>query len=210
MTAPTQKQIPYVCVSKDILWVQSIYWLTTKPRKQQVDHNCTFTLSIQIIGLQVGSNFCLPFISIAEQFLLVVQQLLSSFCRKLKVGALQQSHIGTTWVWWQKFYLCNHQPMPQQSNTLLKYDVDTELPTFVFYIIIIKIIIIALKGAIQDLLQSPHCAANRLQHIHSSGLDATMCKSHATHRLSRVTCDSCHMVQRDSSAIKFELKSHLF
>ena len=34
------------------------------------------------------------------------------------------------------------------------------------------IIIIALKGAIQDFLQSPHCAANRLQHVRSSGSGA--------------------------------------
>ena len=34
-------------------------------------------------------------------------------------------------------------------------------------IIIIIIIIIALKGAIRDFLQSPHCAANRLQHVRS-------------------------------------------
>ena len=30
-------------------------------------------------------------------------------------------------------------------------------------------IIISLKGAIRDFLQSPHCAVNCLQHIHSSG-----------------------------------------
>ena len=36
-------------------------------------------------------------------------------------------------------------------------------------IIIIIIIIIAFKGAIRDLLQSPHSAANCLQHVRSSG-----------------------------------------
>ena len=36
-------------------------------------------------------------------------------------------------------------------------------------IIIIIIIIIAFKGAIRDFLQSPHSAANCLQHVRSSG-----------------------------------------
>ena len=44
-------------------------------------------------------------------------------------------------------------------------------------IIIIIIIIIAFKGTTGDLLQSLYCATNRLQHVHSSGLDAIMCKS---------------------------------
>ena len=44
-----------------------------------------------------------------------------------------------------------------------------------------KIIIIAFKGAIQDFLQSPHSAANCLQHARSSGPSAVVCKSRATH-----------------------------
>ena len=72
------------------------------------------------------------------------------------------------------------------------------LPSFV--------IIIAFKGAIRDFLQSPHSAANCLQHIHSSGPGAVVCKSHATHR-ALITCKchvTCHLVRRDSSAIKFD------
>ena len=41
------------------------------------------------------------------------------------------------------------------------------------------IIIMALKGTIRDFLQSPHCAANRLQHVHSSGPGAIVFKSRA-------------------------------
>ena len=51
-------------------------------------------------------------------------------------------------------------------------------------------LIVALKGAIQ----SPHCAANCLQHVRSSGLGATVCKSRATHR-ALITCNMyvvCH------------------
>ena len=58
-------------------------------------------------------------------------------------------------------------------------------------IIIITTIIIAYKGAIRYFLQSPHCAANRLQHVRSSGPGAIVCKSRATYR-ALITCNmSC-------------------
>ena len=58
---------------------------------------------------------------------------------------------------------------------------------------IIIIIIIAFKGAIWDFLQSPHSAANCLQHARSSGPGAIVCKSRATHRV-LITCNmSCYM-----------------
>ena len=68
------------------------------------------------------------------------------------------------------------------------------------------IIIIAFKGAIRDFLQSPHSATNCLHHVCSSGLGAIVCKSRATHRV-LITCKchvTCHLVRRDSSAIKFD------
>ena len=49
-------------------------------------------------------------------------------------------------------------------------------------VIIIMIIIIALKGAIREHLQSPHGAANCLQHVRSRGQGAIVCKSRATNR----------------------------
>ena len=67
-------------------------------------------------------------------------------------------------------------------------------------------IIIAFKGAIRDFLQSPHSAANCLQHVRSSGPGAIVCKSRETHR-ALITCKchvTCHLVRRDSSAIKFD------
>ena len=67
-------------------------------------------------------------------------------------------------------------------------------------------IIIAFKGSIRDVLQSLHSAANCLQHVRSSGLGAIVCKSCATHR-ALITCKchvTCHLVRRDSSAIKFD------
>ena len=73
-------------------------------------------------------------------------------------------------------------------------------------IIIIIIIIIAFKGAIRDVLQFPHSAVNCLQHVRSSGPGATVCKSRATHP-ALITCKchvTCHLVRRDSSAIKFD------
>ena len=62
------------------------------------------------------------------------------------------------------------------------------------------IIIISFKGAIRDFLQSPHSAANCLQHARSSGPGATVCKSRVTHR-ALITCKchvTCHLVRRDS------------
>ena len=72
--------------------------------------------------------------------------------------------------------------------------------------IIIIIIIIAFKGAIRHFLQSPHSAANCLQHVRSSGPGATVCKSCVTRR-ALITCKchvTCHLVRRDRSAIKFD------
>ena len=82
----------------------------------------------------------------------------------------------------------------------------------------IIIIIITLKGAVPDFfffffLQSPHCAANCLQHVRSSGQDAIACKPRATHRV-LITCNTsgayhvqhavCRTERRDSSAIKLD------
>ena len=55
-----------------------------------------------------------------------------------------------------------------------------------------NIIIIAFKGAIRDFLQSPHRAANCLQHARSSGPGAIECKSRATHR-ALITCNMCYV-----------------
>ena len=68
------------------------------------------------------------------------------------------------------------------------------------------IIILAFKGAIQDFLQSPQSAANCLQHACSSGPGAIVRKSRATRR-ALIPCNchvTCHLVWRDSSAIKFD------
>ena len=68
------------------------------------------------------------------------------------------------------------------------------------YTVYVIIIIIAFKGAIRDFLQSPHSAANCLQHVRSSGQGAIVFKSRATHR----ALITCHLVRRGSSAIKFD------
>ena len=96
---------------------------------------------------------------------------------------------------YEKEYLAMKEQNLQQEDPIERYDVSE-----------IIIIIIAFKGAIRDFLQSPHSAVNCLQHAHSSGLGAIMCKSHATHRM-LITCKchlTCHLVRRDSSAIKFD------
>ena len=73
-------------------------------------------------------------------------------------------------------------------------------------LLLLVIIIIALKGAIRDFLQSSHSAANCLQRVRSSGPGAIVWKSRATHR-AVITCKrhvTCHLIRRDSSAIKFD------
>ena len=68
------------------------------------------------------------------------------------------------------------------------------------------IIIIRFKGSIRDFLQSPHSAANCLRHVRSSGQGTIVCKSRATHT-ALITCKchvTCHLVRRDSSAIRFD------
>ena len=77
--------------------------------------------------------------------------------------------------------------------------------TTMMMIITIIIIIIIIKKSpethnLRFFLQYPNC----LQQVCSSGLGAIVCKSRATHG----GLIMCHMVQRDSSTIKFKL--HLF
>ena len=87
-----------------------------------------------------------------------------------------------------------------QPKSVMQFDQALHY-SLIIIIIIIIIVIIAFKGAIRDFLQSPHCAANCLQHIRSSGPGAIVCKSHATHR-TPITCNMsyyCYMVRRDSS-----------
>lgn len=46
-------------------------------------------LSVKVISLNVGSNLCLPLVSIVQQLLLVVQELFMCLSRKLKVRTLK-------------------------------------------------------------------------------------------------------------------------
>ena len=98
---------------------------------------------------------------------------------------------------WMQFEICFQSP--HCSMNCLKHVCSSGPGTIV-------IIIIAFKGAIWDFLQSPHSAANCLQHVRSSGPGGIVCKSRATH-LALFTCKchvTCHLVRRDSSAIKFD------
>ena len=86
----------------------------------------------------------------------------------------------------------------------------------IIIIIQIKIIIItviAFKGATWDILQSPHCATNCLQHERSSGQGAIVCTSRATHG-ALIMCNMSWYVPHGSkeqlSYQVWEFKSHLF
>ena len=75
---------------------------------------------------------------------------------------------------------------------------------------VLLIIIIALKGTIRYFLQSPQCAANRLQHVRSSGPGAIMCnKSSACHMQHAVLGASLYEGTAQLLSLT-ELKSHLF
>ena len=71
-------------------------------------------------------------------------------------------------------------------------------------------IILNLKGIILNLLQSPHYAMNYLQHTHSSGQDATICKSHSTHWALITSNMSCGLWYKGTvqPLSLTELKSH--
>ena len=100
---------------------------------------------------------------------------------------------------------CHPLPVAQSIET------STMKSIFLWYrfqrgghLIIIIVIIIAFKGA--------HGAANCLQHARSSGPGAIVCKPRATHR-TLITCKwhvTCHLVRRDSSAIKFDRVENAF
>ena len=89
---------------------------------------------------------------------------------------------------WTKDHPCEHTWHLTQGRweggdkKIARASVVVVIIIIIIIIIMIIIIIIALKGSIQDFLQSPHCAANRFQHVRSRGPGANVCKSHAAHR----------------------------
>ena len=91
--------------------------------------------------------------------------------------------------------------MIMMTTTIIIITTMMIMMTMIIVIItIIIIIIIIFKDVI------PHCVANHLQHVRSSGPGAVVCKSLATHR-ALITCNvSCYVprLRRDSSAIKFD------
>ena len=108
--------------------------------------------------------------------------------------------------WNQRFYSMNFSILIFFYYAKILFSFFRFFFPLIYWLIIIIIIIIAFKGAIRDFLQSPHSAANCLQHVRSSGPGATVCKSRATHR-ALITCKChvmCHLVRRDSSAVKFD------
>ena len=62
------------------------------------------------------------------------------------------------------------------------------LPYFTLPYLTLVVVVIAFKGTIRKILQSPHCAVNHLPHIRSSGPGAIVCKSRATPR-ALITCN---------------------
>ena len=68
----------------------------------------------------------------------------------------------------------------------------------------VLIIIMTLNGTNQGFLQSFQCAANCLYHIHSCGQGAVVQITSSASGACHMQHVVCHMVRRDSSAIKFD------
>ena len=83
---------------------------------------------------------------------------------------------------------------------------------FLLYTTIVILIVITFKGAVWDFIQSPLCAVNHLQHVHSSGPGMTMCKSCAACWLLFMCTMSCYMWYEGTAQLLSltEFKSHLF
>ena len=86
----------------------------------------------------------------------------------------------------------------------------TTTTTTMMMMMMMMMMMITFKGAIQDFVQSPHCAANCLQHVRSSGQGAIACKSRATHQ-GIIACNtSCWYEETAQLLSPTELKSHFF
>ena len=55
------------------------------------ESECVCVLSVEEVSLDVGGNLLLPLVSVAEQLLLIVEQLLVCLCRELKVRTLDKN-----------------------------------------------------------------------------------------------------------------------
>ena len=73
-----------------------------------------------------------------------------------------------------------------------------------------NIIIIAFKGVIPDFLQSPHSAANCLQHVRSSGPGAILCNTSSAYHVQHVVLLATWYEGTAEPLSLTELKSHLF
>ena len=75
------------------------------------------------------------------------------------------------------------------------------------------LMIIALKGAIQAFLQSPHCAMNNFQHLRSSGLSAMVqitCNTPSAYQVQHVVLHATWYEGTAQILSLTEFKLHLF
>ena len=114
-----------------------------------------------------------------------------SVCRTCRVNWIRRSHCWIS-MWRQEGFTSGRKGI----NACL---------------IQVIMIIIALKGRVRDILQSPDCATNCLQHVHSSGQGVIVCKSRATHRALIMCNMSCATWYEGTAQLLSltEFKSHL-
>ena len=53
-------------------------------------------------------------------------------------------------------------------------------------VVVVVVVTRAFQAAIRDFLHSPHCVANRLQHVRSSGLGAVVCNTSSAYHVQHV------------------------
>lgn len=64
--------------------------ISLNAHQENIQYPPTVSLSVQIVCLYVGCYLSLPSVSVVEQLLLVVQQLLVSLCGELEVRTLKK------------------------------------------------------------------------------------------------------------------------
>ena len=97
--------------------------------------------------------------------------------------------------------------MYQVRSCARMHATTTTTTTTTTIIIIIIITIIAFKGAIRDFFNNLLTAPRTVSNTHAQVARAQSCANRVQHieRLSRATCRvTCHLVRRDSSAMKFD------
>ena len=152
-------------------------------------------ITVSILWLdEMGNLICNFYLSVAAHKIVWTDPSLRYTCMLLGCKATNHQHVPL-------IYEFGHMSHLRASCSWQRC---SRCPAVIMSVLHEHIIIkIAFKCAIRDFLQSPHSTANCVQQLRSSGRDATMCKSHATHRA--LITNRCHVC-----ATWYEVTAQLF